>query len=98
MKWSSQADNAIARVPFFVRKRVRNKIEEYAGRCGAGEVGLEHVNACQKKFLNKMEDKIKGFSVGTCFEPDCMKNSHGYDVIMANRLIEAMNKSSSSKF
>ena len=69
MKWSEEANKAVSKVPFFVRQRVRKRVEEEAARCGAGEVSLEHVKTCQQRFLNKMEDEVKGYQVETCFGP-----------------------------
>ncbi len=69
MKWSKEAEDALTKVPFFVRRRVRQRVEEEAARWGAKEVTLEHVKACQRRFLNKMEDEVKGFQVETCFGP-----------------------------
>lgn len=67
MKWSNEANEALSRVPFFVRKRVRKRVEEEAAAREADEVTLEHVRTCQKRFLSKMEDEVKGFQVETCF-------------------------------
>ena len=69
MKWSEEAEAAVSKVPFFVRKRVKKRVEEEALRCGAKEVRLEHVKTCQKRFLNQMEDEVKGYQVETCFGP-----------------------------
>jgi anaerobic sulfite reductase subunit C len=69
MKWSQQAEQEISRVPFFVRKRVRKRVEEEAARTGAAEVRLEHVRSCQKKFLSNMESEVKGYQVEGCFGP-----------------------------
>ncbi len=69
MHWSKEAEEAVSKVPFFVRKRVRKRVEEEASRCGAAEVSVEHVQTCQKRFLNRMEDEVKGFQVETCFGP-----------------------------
>ena len=69
MKWSEEAEAAVAKVPFFVRKRVKKRVEEEALRCEAQEVHLEHVKTCQKRFLNQMEDEVKGYQVETCFGP-----------------------------
>jgi anaerobic sulfite reductase subunit C len=69
MKWSKEAEEAVSKVPFFVRKRVKKRVEEEAGRCGAGEVSLEHVKTCQQRFLNHMEEEVKGYQVETCFGP-----------------------------
>jgi anaerobic sulfite reductase subunit C len=67
MKWSPQAEEAVSRVPFFVRRRVRKRVEEEASRLNAAEVTLEHVTACQKRFLKNMESEVKGYRLETCF-------------------------------
>jgi anaerobic sulfite reductase subunit C len=67
VRWSREADGAIAKVPFFVRKRVRKRVEEEAARSGASEVRCEHVESCQRRFLEQMEDEVQGYRVETCF-------------------------------
>jgi anaerobic sulfite reductase subunit C len=67
MRWTEAADQAISRAPFFVRKRIRKRVEEEAVRLGAGEVRLEHVEACRRRMLNQMEEEIRGYRVETCF-------------------------------
>jgi dissimilatory sulfite reductase (desulfoviridin) alpha/beta subunit len=67
MKWTVEAEQALAKVPFFVRKRVRNRVEEFATRQGAAEVRLEHVRTCQQQFLSKMEEEVQGYRIETCF-------------------------------
>jgi anaerobic sulfite reductase subunit C len=74
MKWSQEAKEAISKVPFFIRKRVKKRVEEEAARCGAGEVRLEHVRTCQRRFLNQMEEEVKGYQVETCLGPSGCPN------------------------
>ena len=69
MKWAREAEEAVSRVPFFVRKRVRKRVEEEAQRHHAREVTLKHVQACKQKFIKNMEDEVKGHQVETCFGP-----------------------------
>jgi anaerobic sulfite reductase subunit C len=69
MKWTEEANEAISKVPFFVRKRVKKRVEEEAIRWGAEEVLLDHVKTCQRRFLNQMEEEVKGYQVETCFGP-----------------------------
>jgi anaerobic sulfite reductase subunit C len=69
VNWNEEAKQAISRVPFFVRKRVRKRVEEEAARCGEKTVTLEHVRACQQRFLKNMEEEVKGYQVETCFGP-----------------------------
>ena len=86
MKWTQQAEEAVSRVPFFVRKRVKKKVEEEATRRGATEVKMEHVQTCQKRFLGDMENEVKGYQVETCFGPGGCPNRAVSDDSMAQRL------------
>jgi len=74
MKWSKEAEEAVSRVPFFVRKRVKKKVEEEAESCGVQVVTLDHVNTCQKRFMKNMDQEVKGFQVEGCFGPSGCPN------------------------
>ena len=81
MRWSKEAEEAVSRVPFFVRKRVKKRVEEEAARSRAAEVRLDHVKTCQKRFLNQMEDEVKGYQVETCFGPTgCPNRAVNWDI------------------
>ena len=67
MKWNHEAEQAISRVPFFVRKKVKKRVEEEAVRCKAPVVSMDHVDACRNKFLDQMEKEVRGFQVENCF-------------------------------
>jgi len=43
MKWSSDAEKAIKKVPFFVRKKVKNKVEEFVHEKGKHSVDLPDI-------------------------------------------------------
>ena len=77
MKWSGNADQAIKKVPFFVRKKVKKKVEEFAAQKGKTSVDLSDVTELKKKFLSKggMEKEIKGYEVSTCFGGDGCPNT-----------------------
>jgi len=98
IKWSNEANEALSKVPFFVRKRVKKRVEDEAARLKAGEVTLEHVRACQKRFLDKMEDEVKGFQVETCFGrngcPNRAVNSDG----LCEKLGESLSKRNIKSF
>ncbi len=49
MEWEKQSEILLNRVPFFVRKMVRRKVEEYAVSVGAQTVTQEHVHAAKQK-------------------------------------------------
>lgn len=86
MKWTDEATQAVSRVPFFVRKRVKKKVEEEAQRRRAGAVTMEHVTACRQRFLTNMEEEVKGFQVETCFGPGGCPNRAFQDDGLAGEL------------
>jgi dissimilatory sulfite reductase (desulfoviridin) alpha/beta subunit len=67
MKWEKDAEQAIRKVPFFVRKKVKARVEKEAGDAGKVLVSLADVQATQKRFLNKMDSEIKGYQLDACF-------------------------------
>jgi anaerobic sulfite reductase subunit C len=67
MKWTSEAESEIKKVPFFVRKRVRARIENETSAAGKKNVSLTDVKAVQARFLSKMSSEIKGYQIDTCF-------------------------------
>ena len=67
MKWDEESGKALSRVPFFVRKRVKQRVEEAAHAKGAKAVKMSHMNACRKRFLTKTEQEMKGYVIETCF-------------------------------
>ncbi len=69
MKWSDDADKAIKKVPFFVRKKVRKKVEAFVEQNGKHYVDISDVNALKKKFLSRggMAKDIRGYEVSSCF-------------------------------
>lgn len=86
MRWSEEAEQALSRVPFFVRKRVRRRVEEEAARCRAEVVGIMHVRACQQRFLQQMEREVRGFQVERCFGPSGCPNRAVADSKLAEQL------------
>ncbi|MCK5837020.1 MAG: 4Fe-4S dicluster domain-containing protein [Desulfobacula sp.] len=69
MKWSEPADRVMQKIPFFVRKKVKKKVETYVEQKGKTRVDLSDVTELKKKFLSKggMEKEIKGYEITTCF-------------------------------
>lgn len=67
MKWTKEAEEAVSRVPFFVRKKVRKRVEELAAASGAAVVRMDHVKSCREQFLSNMESQVKGHQIETCF-------------------------------
>jgi anaerobic sulfite reductase subunit C len=82
MEWTKEAEQALSRVPFFIRKRVRKRVEEEAMGAGSQRVTIAHVRTCQQRFLNRMEDEVRGYHVESCFGPSgCPNRACAYDDI-----------------
>ncbi len=69
MKWSGDAEKALKKVPFFVRKKVKKKVEAFAAEKGKTSVELTDVDELKAEFLSRggMEKHIKGYEVAVCF-------------------------------
>ncbi len=77
MEWSAAAAEAIRKVPFFVRKRVRTRVENEAREAGKHRVSLADVKATQARYLTSMSSEIKGYQVDACFGPNgCPNRAH----------------------
>ncbi|MGD8991790.1 MAG: 4Fe-4S binding protein [Desulfobacterales bacterium] len=69
MKWTAQAEDAIKKVPFFIRKRVGAHVEKEASAAGKSAVSLADVKTTQARYLANMSSEIKGYQIETCFGP-----------------------------
>jgi len=69
VKWSPEAEAAIDKVPFFIRKKVKKKVAAHVENCGRSLVHLSDVTALKQQFLAKggMAKQVKGYDVSTCF-------------------------------
>ena len=67
MKWTDPAEAAVKKVPFFVRKKVRARVEKEAERAGKIEITLSDVKATQARYLRQMSSEVNGFQVDACF-------------------------------
>jgi dissimilatory sulfite reductase (desulfoviridin) alpha/beta subunit len=74
MEWTPEAKAALQQVPFFVRKRVRARVEKEATDAGKKRVALSDVKATQTRYLSGMHADIKGYQLDTCFGPSGCPN------------------------
>ena len=63
MQWSDEAEAAVKKVPLFVRKRVRARVEKEAVARGKKIVTLTDVKTTQARYLKKQGHEIKGYQV-----------------------------------
>jgi len=83
MKWMPEAEDAIKKVPFFVRKRVHARVEKEAGEAGKQVVSLADVRATQARYISSMSSEIKGYQIETCFGPGGCPNR----AVISDRLV-----------
>jgi dissimilatory sulfite reductase (desulfoviridin) alpha/beta subunit len=69
MEWSAAAESAIKKVPFFVRRKVRQRVETEAAAAGRQRVDLADVKATQRRYLKNQAAEIKGYQLDACFGP-----------------------------
>jgi anaerobic sulfite reductase subunit C len=74
MQWTAEAREAIDKVPIFVRKRARARVEMETARAGKSTVTLADVQASQKRFLAGMAAQVKGYQLEGCFGPSGCPN------------------------
>jgi anaerobic sulfite reductase subunit C len=74
MEWTSEAEAAVKKVPFFVRKKVRQRVENEARAAGKHAVILADVKATRKRYLASMAAEVKGYQLDACFGPSGCPN------------------------
>lgn len=74
MEWTPEAEIAVKKVPFFVRKRVRARVDKEARDAGKTVVSISDVKATKARYLSNMASEIKGYQVDTCFGPNGCPN------------------------
>jgi anaerobic sulfite reductase subunit C len=91
MQWSSEAEDAIKKVPFFVRKKVKARVEKEARSRSKARITLADVLATQKRYLTGMASEVKGYQLDTCFGPSGCPNAIAPDAGLTEK-IEAILK------
>lgn len=74
MKWTVEAEAALKKVPFFVRKKVRSRVEKEAAKDGKAVVDIQDVKATRKRYLSGMASEVKGYQLDACFGPSGCPN------------------------
>jgi anaerobic sulfite reductase subunit C len=86
MKWTPEAEAAIKKVPFFVRKRVRAGVEKEAAAAHKNIVSIAEVRNAQARFLSNMAADIKGYQIDTCFGPGGCPNRAYFNDSLLERI------------
>jgi dissimilatory sulfite reductase (desulfoviridin) alpha/beta subunit len=75
MQWNDEAEAAIKKVPFFVRKKVRARVETDAEKEGKSLITLADVKRTQQRYLAGMNKEVKGWQLDGCFGPSGCPNA-----------------------
>jgi anaerobic sulfite reductase subunit C len=68
MQWSAEAERALKKVPFFVRPRIRKRVENEAAVEGKNIISITQVQATQQRYLSGgMAAEVKGYQLDACF-------------------------------
>ena len=67
LTWDSEAEETLRRVPFFVRHRVRKKVEEEVAAGGRDHVTLVDLEESKRRHLKRLSEGVKGYSLEACF-------------------------------
>ena len=74
MQWRPEAEDLLKKVPFFVRKKVRSRVEKEANEAGKSTITPTEVRATQKRYLTGMQAEVRGYQIDTCFGPQGCPN------------------------
>ena len=84
MEWTPEAEAALRKVPFFVRGKVRARVEADVEAAGYRRVTLAEVEASRRRFVSGMAREVKGYQLDGCFAAGGCPNRIGD----AGRLLE----------
>jgi dissimilatory sulfite reductase (desulfoviridin) alpha/beta subunit len=93
MDWSAEAEKQLCRVPFFVRKRVRKKVEEEAISQGAERVETDHLQSSKRKFMSRLSSEVRGYRVEQCFGPSGCSNRAADSSFLAGEMENLLQES-----
>lgn len=86
MEWTEEAEAAIRKVPFFVRSKVRARVEAEVQAAGRRLVTLEEVEASRRRFVAGMSREVKGYQVDGCFAAGGCPNRIGGGTRLLERI------------
>lgn len=73
--WDNEAEETLRRVPFFVRTKVRKKVEEEVAAAGRNRVTKNDLEESKRNHLKRLSEGVKGYSVEACFGSSGCQNA-----------------------
>jgi len=90
MRWEPEAEALLKRVPFFVRGRVKKKVEEFVRSRGKDVVTAEEMLAAREALREKTASVEEGFAVEGCFGSTGCPNAVTNSSALLDRLEEVL--------
>ncbi|MBW1980110.1 MAG: 4Fe-4S binding protein [Deltaproteobacteria bacterium] len=86
LTWDREAEEILRRVPFFVRHRVRKKVEEEVAARGRQRITVADIEESKKRHLQTHSKDVKGYSIETCFGSSGCSNAVTASAALVNEL------------
>jgi dissimilatory sulfite reductase (desulfoviridin) alpha/beta subunit len=67
MEWTERAEKDLKKIPFFIRKKIRCKVEDYAIKNALATVTHKDLKAVKAACLSDLNPEIQGYQIETCF-------------------------------
>ena len=90
--WDPDAEQLLRRVPFFVRHRVRKKVEEDLAAAGRSRVTVADLEESKKRQLQRLSEGAKGYTLETCFGSSGCQNAVVASAELVSRLEELLER------
>ncbi|HYR02440.1 MAG TPA: PCP reductase family protein, partial [Syntrophobacteria bacterium] len=90
--WDRDAEQLLRRVPFFVRHRVRKKVEEDVTAAGRSRVTVADLEEGKKRQLQRLSEGVKGYTLETCFGGSGCQNAVVASAALVSRLEELLER------
>ena len=92
VNWDSDAEQVLRRVPFFVRHRVRKKVEEDVTAAGRSRVTVADLEESKKRQLQGLSEGVKGYTLEICFGGSGCQNAVVVSAELVSRLEELLDR------
>jgi dissimilatory sulfite reductase (desulfoviridin) alpha/beta subunit len=92
LSWEPDAEKLLGRVPFFVRHRVRKKVEEEVTTAGRTRVTVADLEESKKRHLQRLSEGVKGYTLETCFGGSGCQNAAVRSVELVSRLEQLLER------
>jgi dissimilatory sulfite reductase (desulfoviridin) alpha/beta subunit len=96
--WDRDAEQLLRRVPFFVRNRVRKKVEEDALAAGRRRVTVADLEESKKRQLQRLSEGVKGYTLEICFGGSGCQNAVVVSAAILSRLEELLERANLLSF